>query len=320
MRNRLTVIIPFLNEGEEIANTLQNLRETSNEHLPILLIDDASTDNYDYEQVANLYSAQYVRHKKRIGVAASRDEGINIIGTEYFVLLDGHMRFNQWGWDKILLYHLLSEPKVVWCARTRAITKKENGQIFWDDGAKAFGAYMKLWKGSWNLGWNYIDPNPESEIVDIPCILGACYASNKRYWQYLGGLNGLFEYGLDEQMISTKVWLNGGSCKLIKKLEVGHIYRTSFPYIVSSGTCVFNRLLLTELLLPELYKNKFKNQIIAEFGVEFYLRSIKKINIFDQIIINQRNYFSDKFVVDFESLIEKNKLYGMQTILKSKNI
>ena len=36
--------------------------------------------------------------------------------------------------------------------------------------------------------------------------------------------------------------------------------------------------------------------------------------------INQRNYFSDKFVVDFESLIEKNKLYGMQTILKSKNI
>lgn len=320
MCDKLTVIIPFLNEGEEIANTLRNLRETANDHLPILLIDDSSTDHYDYEHVANLYSAQYIKHKKRKGVAASRDEGINMINTEYFVLLDGHMRFNQCGWDKTLLCHLLSDHKIVWCARTRAITKKIDGQVVWDDGAKAFGAYMKLWKGSWNLGWNYIDPNPESEVVDIPCILGACYASNKKYWQYLGGLNGLLEYGLDEQMISTKVWLNGGSCKLIKKLEVGHIYRTSFPYIVNSGICIFNRLLLTELLLPELYKSKFRNQIIAEFGTEFYLRAIRKINVFDQIIINQKNYFSNKFVVDFESLVEINKFYGMQTILKSKNI
>lgn len=320
MSNKLTVIIPFLNEGEEIANTLRNLRETSNNQLPILLIDDASTDNYNYEQVANHYLAQYIKHKKRKGVAASRDEAINMINTEYFVLLDGHMRFNQNGWDDVLLNYLLSDPKTVWCARTRALTKKTNGQIIWNDGKKAFGAYMKLWKGSWNLGWNYKDPDPKNEVVDIPCVLGACYASNKKYWQYLGGLNGLLEYGLDEQMISTKVWLEGGSCKLIKKLEVGHIYRTGFPYVVNNGISVFNRLLLTELLLPEFYKNKFRNQIIAEFGMEFYLYSANKVNLFDEIIINQRKYFSKKLVTNFELIVETNRFYGMQTILKNDNI
>lgn len=320
MNEELTVIIPFLNEGEEIANTLHNLRETADSQLQILLIDDASTDNYNYEKIAKTYSAKYIKHKVRKGVAASRDEGINVIDTEYFVLLDGHMRFKHYNWNKVLLEHLLSEQKTIWCARTRAITKQNNKVIIWDNGAKAFGAYMKLWKGSWNLEWNYIDPDPKCEVVDIPCVLGACYASNKKYWQYLGGLNGLFQYGLDEQMISTKVWLSGGKCKLIKSLEVGHIYRTEFPYTVNNGTCVFNRLLLTELLLPKKYINKFRSQIIAEFGLDYYLHSIKNINLLDQIITNQRKYFSDKLIVNFEYIIEINKFYGLQNTLKQHNI
>lgn len=319
MDKNLTVIIPFLNEGDEITNTLKNIRETAAcDNLPILLINDASIDGFDYEKVADRFSARYIKHTIRKGVAASRDEAINIIDTDYFVLLDGHMRFYQKGWDDILLNYLSSNSRIVWCARTRALTKRHDGQIIWDDGAKAFGAYMELWKGSWNIAWNYVDPDPENEIVDIPCILGACYASNKKYWQYLGGLNGLIEYGMDEQMISTKVWLEGGKCKLIKKLEVGHIYRSFFPYKVNNRISVFNRLLLTELFIPDSYRYKFLNQTIAEFGTSLYMKSIPGINLIDEIIDNQKEYFRKRFTIPFENLIEMNKFYGTSSVFNSK--
>ena len=57
--------------------------------------------------------------------------------------------------------------------------------------------------------WNTKDPDPEENVVDIVCLLGAAYACNKSYWKYLGGLMGLRAYGLDEQFISIKVWMEG---------------------------------------------------------------------------------------------------------------
>ena len=42
--NELTLIIPFLNEGEEVYNTVKNLRENSIYDFNIILINDASSD------------------------------------------------------------------------------------------------------------------------------------------------------------------------------------------------------------------------------------------------------------------------------------
>ena len=47
--NELTAIIPFLNEGIEIANTLQSIRSTVGDTIDILLINDCSTDEFNYE-------------------------------------------------------------------------------------------------------------------------------------------------------------------------------------------------------------------------------------------------------------------------------
>ena len=90
MKNKqLTIIIPFLNEGEEIANTLFSIKDTVTEMPNILLINDASTDEYDYQSIAEQYNCEYIQHEKRLGVAESRNEGVRICGTPYFLLLDG---------------------------------------------------------------------------------------------------------------------------------------------------------------------------------------------------------------------------------------
>lgn len=90
---KLTVIIPFLNEGEEVQNTVESIMTHGGDQTEIILINDASTDGYHYKGVAEDYGACYIEHARRQGVAASRDEGVERCTTPYFLLLDGHMRF-----------------------------------------------------------------------------------------------------------------------------------------------------------------------------------------------------------------------------------
>ena len=65
----LTIIIPFLNEREEVENTLKSIRDHSVADIPIIVIDDGSDDGYDYLSVARKYGATYVRNDERMGVA-----------------------------------------------------------------------------------------------------------------------------------------------------------------------------------------------------------------------------------------------------------
>ena len=59
---QLTIIIPFLNEGKEIANTLSSIQDTATGMPAILLINDASTDGYNYRTVAEQYNCDYIHH------------------------------------------------------------------------------------------------------------------------------------------------------------------------------------------------------------------------------------------------------------------
>jgi len=43
--------------------------------------------------------------------------------------------------------------------------------------------------------------------MKVPCILGDSYASSKKFWKKIKGLNGLKSFGLDEQYLSLKTWL-----------------------------------------------------------------------------------------------------------------
>ena len=44
----LTVIIPFLNEGEEVVMTVKSVRETAGDKVDIITINDCSTDGFPY--------------------------------------------------------------------------------------------------------------------------------------------------------------------------------------------------------------------------------------------------------------------------------
>lgn len=122
------------------------------------------------------------------------------------------------------------------------------------------GAYLVILNDSTrqilDIKWSYMTL-PDNEIIsDIPCILGACYAGTKKYWNYLNGYKGLKKYGCEEAFISLKAWTTGGRCRIIRNVKIGHLFRKSFPYRVSDSEFTFNKYVISFLTMPDSIREK----------------------------------------------------------------
>lgn len=309
-KGELTCIITFCNEGVEIEKTVNSIRATAN-NVNILLINDSSTDNYDYESIAKLYDCKYITTPTNLGVAEARNFAINNCDTEYFVILDGHMRFYDDAWDDKLLAYLKKHKKSIICSCSSIISTSEEGEYFNEKGTEntslGKGAVVEFTKPNQLFAAKQVLTSfTKKELIKIPCILGAVYASNKTWWNYIGGLKGLVSYGGDESLLSIKTFLAGGYCYLINDWAVGHVYRTNYPYNKPKIKELFNILYLIKLFAPnnkvkqlvKTYKNcigdnnfdeisKLFNQNIKEFNkIKKHLTSISVKSFNDFIKFN----------------------------------
>ena len=252
--NKLTLIIPFLNEKDEVAKTVQSVRYFVKDKVDIIVINDQSNDSYNYREELSSYNITYIYNIERKGVAASRDYGISICKTPYFLLLDAHMRFYDAKWVDKIVDLLEKDDRRLLCCQTRFLEKDDNGSVYLNKKCpKTFGAYILSDKEHYypTVTWKYSESSPNENIEQIPIVLGAGYATSKRYWERIKGLKGLMCYGCDEVYMSLKVWMEGGKCLLLKDIEIGHIYRKRSPYKRYSEEEVYNHLLISYLLFPQ---------------------------------------------------------------------
>jgi glycosyltransferase involved in cell wall biosynthesis len=301
----LTVVIPFLNEGEEVERTVQSIRRTAGENVEILLINDASQDDTDYENVAKNYNTGYIKNDVRKGVAQSRDLGVSMINTPYFILMDAHMRFYKDNWWSEAVKYLEQDDRAVYCLKCLALDDK--GEVMKD--RFGTGAYIKLDEEPWD---SVLDPawisSNNSAVFDIPCIFGASYIMSKRYWDYLKGLNLLRYYGSDETYLSLKVWLEGGSCKLIPNVEAGHKFRSVAPYSMVFTDLIYNKLMIAETVLPEDFA-RYVHSCMRNFNQSEYFFALSLLNRQRNEISKLKEYYKSIFTRDFSFFKELNKRY-----------
>jgi glycosyltransferase involved in cell wall biosynthesis len=301
-------VIPFLNEGDEVANTVASIKATAVTDPCITLINDASTDGYDYKSVAEKYGCRYVHNAERLGVAESRNKGVRESQTPYFLLLDGHMRFYEHGWDERLVKLLDENPRSVLCGQTKRLGKNIADEVVAQkNDKKVFGAFMNMaLQDGLGVKWNNIDIATYSNLIEVPCILGAAYACSKAYWERIHGLNCLIFYGLDEQLLSIKVWREGGRCLLVKDWEVGHLYRDNFPYEVPNEGFAYNRLFILELLFPYSIKKDFFAcfRLMAGVGFEkaYALLRTRYVDV-----KAEKNYLNSIFQHDIDCFLTINR-------------
>lgn len=256
----LTPILTFHNEGDGVAKTLQSIKETVTGDVHALLIDDCSTDGYDYEALVKEYGADYYRMDKKSGTIGTRTKGAELCKTDKFVFLDGHMIFYHKGWDERLEALLDDYPESIITSRTVIIRPDEEGNWITEDEndpdhhGVSWGAYLSFERGlEFEPKWTSKELRTNDERVNqCACVLGAVYAMKKSWWNEIDGLNGFVGYGLDESLMSIKTWLMGGQCLIVRDWGVGHLYRMTRPkdIPVEISNIDANRLFLTMFFKP----------------------------------------------------------------------
>lgn len=310
-KNKLTLIIPFLNEGEEVVNTVRSVREHVGNRVDIMVINDQSFDGYAYRSDLAPYNVVYIYNMERKGVAGSRDYGISLCRTPYFLLLDAHMRVYNGDWLDDIIAILDENDRRLLCMQTKILHKEKDGTVIGNDApniSKTFGAYLPFYKNNIlpDIKWNSKERNPSADIEIIPVVLGAGYAASKRYWQYLRGLEELISYGCDESYISLKVWLEGGECLLLKRHSFGHIYRELSPYKVYNNETVFNCLLISSLLFPSLYRT-WNNAIACVTAPKEYQLAIKRLDERSEELLSLKAYYDSIFTVSFDKVLDLHR-------------
>lgn len=319
----LTIIIPFLNEKYEVENTVKSIKTYSTDRVEIMLINDASDDNFDYKILADKYDIIYIENTEREGVAASRDMGIEKCRTPYFLLLDAHMRFYDHLWEQRIIDELEEDKRALLCCQTKVLGLEAGLLVEPKDQGKACGACVELNEGVALIDpyWIYGVPFDVTQLQTFPivCVLGATYACNKEYWQYLRGLEGLKYYGSDEPYISMKVWMEGGSCKLLKDVVIGHIYRANStpPYYTQMKFRLFNKLFIAELFFPEELKKALFSKARFYFS-QFFSDAMYLLHDNKEFIEQSKSYYKKIFTRDFYFFEELNNKYHKKYMLKDR--
>lgn len=303
--NELSIIIAFRNENTEIEQTISEIKRTVGGAVDIILVNDASEDNYDYKAVAYKYNTTYVENSERQGCAASREIGIMASQTPYIFIIDGHMRFYDSNWHRIIIDAVKNNPRSIYCCKCQSWnyeTKKES------KAKPGYGAYFDSYGPKKHhiieVRWISKDICPEKDTVEIPCVLGACYAASKDYWNYLLGLRGLKLYSCDEAYVSIKAWMEGGGCRLLKNLTVGHLFRNQAPYKISENEFHYNKYFISETIFPEAIKEKINSVFLQNLGFVDYSRLKRQINRED--IESYKRYYASNFTFGFENFEKIN--------------
>ena len=316
--NLLTVIIPFLNEGEEVGETVKSIRQYVGTKVDIIVINDQSNDGYDYRSDLQELSVYYIYNVERRGVAASRDLGIRLCQTPFFLLLDAHMRFYDGLWVDRICSILMENDRRLLCCQTKFLSKKKGKVSESLECPSTFGAVFDMRRLSY-VDWNYYENNLDSSQERIEIVLGAGYAASKRYWSYLEGLEGLMYYGNDEAFISLKVWLEGGECILLKDVVIGHIYRESSPFKRFSEEELYNHLFIANMLFPISMSCKIHAQAMVSNRPLYNLASCL-LGERKELVFNLKRNFWQKKTIPFSSAFPMPIPVSKENVSEAKKI
>lgn len=302
MNNRLSIVIAFLNEAEEVRNTVSDIRHWIGERADIVVVNDCSDDGYPYEEELKEYGVRYYVNTVGLGAAGAKATSIAHVDTEYFLLLDAHMRFYDSDWLEELVKTLDENDRQILCCQTKVL-HKIGGKVLQASALseirKKIGAYIALDENDTILQpkWNYAEMDAASAVESVPCVLGAAYCMSKRYWNYLKGYEGLLGFGLEEPYISMKAYMEGGRCLLMKDIIVGHIYRTKFPYRISTELYAYNKIAIASMLLPDRLVGYIKDKY--RYAYNIYEAHKEKL---DEL----KSYYQSIFNNDFEYVLRMN--------------
>ena len=292
----ITIVMPFLNEGEEPRKTIESIyRTTPSPLFKIIAIDDASDEppkGFDeFDDVC------YIRNEHRIGSAGCRHLGAGLVETPYLFIIDAHMRFKQDDWCLKLIDALEKEPQTAFC--TTCLGLSEGRMNVYLPKGKYYGATLTIIDETATPdrpARNILEPKwakkQKQPVYEIPCLLGANYAFSSDWFRTIRGVDGLQIWGTQEPFLSLKTWLAGGKCKIITDIEIGHKFRDHAPYRTPVYHLVYNKIFVCKTVLPDDLGEKLIDYLPKD-GT--FRRAMKQIKENAAFIEEARRYYRRLF-------------------------
>ena len=290
---KLSIIIPTLNDNDELNKTIDSINNTTKDgDVEIIVIDDFSTSPVPYRPDVKL-----IRNYERLGAGASRHIGAKNAKCERLLLIDSHMRFID-GWLESAMTSMEGKKKTLWCSLCLGLNKdnmnplKPNGVY---SGAKLSFQKDKIFEGIW-------DSIKNEDNYEISCIMGANYFIHKSWFLYIGGLESNKMWGSEEPFISIKSWLSGGEVRLMTNVKIGHKFRDESPYITDIKYIIYNKIRPIKVLFPDYIYNILISYIHDD---DNKLNALKMIDDDRVNIQKEKSYYESIFVKDINWLCDK---------------
>ena len=298
----LSIIMCFRNEGSEPEMTVRSIMETCGDAgIEILLINDCSDEEPDFTHCPQV---RFIHNKKRLGVANCRDFGVAAAGSDNLLIIDAHMRFRKDNWVKKGITAIEENPETLFCTKsvdigsgyfdlTQTVLPMKHGLPYY------LGCDLKLFLTQKDnprkpAGFRNIIESKWAEeryggMYQIPCLMGSNYFFKKSRYQKLHGFRGLKTWGNSEPFISLKSWLAGGDVKILKDIEIGHLYRRQRPNSVPREHIIYNKAVIATIL----FTPRFAEELIDFLGHGEEVKKAKELVEANAAEIKaERDYFA----------------------------
>ncbi|XP_069472385.1 polypeptide N-acetylgalactosaminyltransferase 3 [Ambystoma mexicanum] len=261
-----SIIIVFHNEAwSTLLRTVYSVMYTSPSILlkEILLVDDASTDEYLHaeldEYVKQFKIVKVLRQKERKGLITARLLGASFATGETLTFLDAHCEC-FYGWLEPLLARIAENYTVVPSPDIVAIDLN----TFSFSKPSPYGNNHNRGIVDWSLtfGWESLPPyenkrrKDETYPIRSPTFAGGLFSISKKYFEFLGSYDEEMQiWGGENIEMSFRVWQCGGQLEILPCAVVGHVFRSKSPHTFPKGTQVIARNLVR---LAEVWMDDYK--------------------------------------------------------------
>ena len=236
-------------DQEECEATIKSIRETAIEDVDIVVIDDGSPVPF----VTSDPKVRLFRLQHRIGSGPSRHMCAVRAKNPWVLLMDSHMRMVP-GWHQEALTLSNSSPwNLMWNGQclglspTHMDVRKPLGRYY--------GAHLHFTGADKNNHFQVLEgkwtPEQPGDHYPIGCLMGANYFVNREWFMHIGGMALLHSWGSEEPFVALKTWMAGGECRVAKKIETGHQFRTNCRAVSRTGAYIYNKILVAQTCLPE---------------------------------------------------------------------
>jgi glycosyltransferase involved in cell wall biosynthesis len=229
MGGLVSIVIPTLNEGENLRKTVRSIQETTSCDYEIIVVDNGSNDgSSDFIEKELRYPRIRLFKTERLGAARARNYGAKEAVGKFIIFVDAHILFPP-GWVSALIKSFEGSSVAIAGPAISA----------WDSSsAKGFGF---RWRNArFDIEWL---PRQRLEAYSVPMVGSGCMAVRRTIFEAMEGFDsGMMNYGSEDSEFCLRAWLLGHTVLVVPSIEVSHYFRSHHPYEVTWRQVIHNML------------------------------------------------------------------------------